>query len=276
MDYINGRWKKAKDTKIGKDVKIHPTAEINVVERLYIGDRTIINAHAKIEGNEVIIGREAWIHEYSWIGGGGCFEKHGFLWVKDFLHLGRFAHINTADAVIIGNEVGIGHQSNIWTHGGYLPVDCGFPYQLGGVTIGNRTWLPHSWVNPGVKIGSNVVVAANSLINKNLPDGCLAAGYPVKIIEANAFPRIDYESDFNLERHIKTFVDFKFIFDFNNRIIKVGDTTFYLSGRVIEGPVTKQSERVKDLLRRNGIRFKFFNDKGMYKEWKDDHYFSWP
>ena len=34
-----------------------------------------------------------------------------------------------------------------------------------------------------VKIGNNVLVAAGSIVNKNLPDGCVAAGIPAKIIK---------------------------------------------------------------------------------------------
>ena len=32
----------------------------------------------------------------------------------------------------------------------------------------DRVWLPNAWVNPGVTIGANVVVAARSLIHRPL------------------------------------------------------------------------------------------------------------
>ena len=162
--------------KVGENVKIGPHTRINVTEHFEVGDGSIINDHAVIEGKRIIIGREAFIHEYSWIGGGSCFEKTSELVAGDFLHLGKFAHINTGAGVKLGDEVGIGHGSNIWTHGAYPPMDLGFPFQFAKVSIGSRSWLPHAWVNPGVNIGTNVVVAAMSLVNKDLPDRCLAAG----------------------------------------------------------------------------------------------------
>ena len=37
-------------------------------------------------------------------------------------------------------------------------------------------------VCPGVHIGSNVVIGAGSVVTKNIPDWCIAAGNPCKVI----------------------------------------------------------------------------------------------
>jgi maltose O-acetyltransferase len=37
-------------------------------------------------------------------------------------------------------------------------------------------------VNPGVKIGSNVVIGSGSVVVKDIPDGMIAAGNPAKVI----------------------------------------------------------------------------------------------
>lgn len=34
----------------------------------------------------------------------------------------------------------------------------------------------------GVHIGNNVIIGANSLVNKDIPDNCVAAGNPCKVI----------------------------------------------------------------------------------------------
>lgn len=34
----------------------------------------------------------------------------------------------------------------------------------------------------GVNIGNNVIIGANSLVNKDIPDNCVAAGNPAKVI----------------------------------------------------------------------------------------------
>jgi len=254
----------------GENVRISPKATINVTEHFEIGDGSVINDYAKIEGRSVIIGREAWIHEYSWIGGGSCFEETSELIAGDFLHLGRFAHINTACRVKIWHEVGIGHQSNIWTHGAYAPYDWGYPFQFAPVEIRHFSWLPHAWVNPGVTIGKGVMVAAMSLVNKDLPDFCFAAGIPVEIKKENAYPK--EEVNFNLlVTHLRRTFKKDFEFKEDGPIFRIGDTFFSVYDRKIVGPVTGDTERFRNLLRRAGIRFRYYSHKGKnYVEWEDD------
>lgn len=40
-------------------------------------------------------------------------------------------------------------------------------------------------INPGLKIGNHVIVGANSVVTKDVPDGCIVAGVPAKIIKIN-------------------------------------------------------------------------------------------
>ncbi len=51
------------------------------------------------------------------------------------------------------------------------------------VVIGDNFWIGgNSVIMPGVTIGNNVTVAANSLVTKDLPDNALALGSPAKIL----------------------------------------------------------------------------------------------
>lgn len=87
----------------------------------------------------------------------------------------------------IGNHVHITRGVTILTHGHDLAVlkryygevlGCG-----GGVTIGNNVFIGmHSTILKGTTIGNNVIIGANSLVNKNIPDNCVAAGNPCKVI----------------------------------------------------------------------------------------------
>lgn len=252
---------------VGKNVEIHPTVEINVTEELFIDDGCIILANAKIEGRSIKLGKECFLHEYSWLGGGGCFEKSASLSVGHWLHLGRFGHINFADAVKIGDQVGIGHQSSIWTHGGYLPVDKYFPHTVAPTTIGDNVWLPHAWVNPGVNIGNNVIVAAMSLVNKNIPNYCFAAGIPAKVKRTNysisdSRPTFDYIVNWLMKHdcHVNSY---------NKQIlsIRVNGAEFLIGIRQIIGQVSDKSRRAKDILRRIGIRFPYKEKDGRYVPW---------
>lgn len=51
------------------------------------------------------------------------------------------------------------------------------------ITVGDDVWVgANVTVLPGVKIGSNVVIGAGSLVNKDIPDGSLAFGNPCKVV----------------------------------------------------------------------------------------------
>ncbi len=54
---------------------------------------------------------------------------------------------------------------------------------IGGVKIGNNVFIGmHTTILKGTNIGDNVIIGANSLVNKDIPSNCVAAGNPIKII----------------------------------------------------------------------------------------------
>lgn len=255
--------------KIGKNVLIHPTVEIDV-EYLEIGDFSRINKGVQIRGRRVIIGREAWLDEGSRIGGGRA--EVGTIKIGDFFHLGKNAEINTANHVTIGDEVGVGIDSKIFTHGAYLSELNGFPYQDKPVIIGNNVWIPSAIIMPGVIIGDNVVIAAMSLVNRHIPEGCLVGGIPVKILKENEYPK--KLSNDEIKKILLKILEEVYFYNVNasfyppDKII-VDEATFYTTERKIKGVVSWNTEKVKDILRRHGIRFKYYNEDGKYNEWKN-------
>lgn len=52
------------------------------------------------------------------------------------------------------------------------------------IKIGNNVWLGMGVVVlPGVEIGDNVVIAANSVVNKDIPSNVIAGGIPCKVLK---------------------------------------------------------------------------------------------
>ena len=89
--------------------------------------------------------------------------------------------------VSIGDDVKITRGVTILTHGYDWCVLAGMHDTVlgsaGEVRIGNNVFLGmNSTVMKGVHIGDNVIVGANALVNRDVPDNCVVAGNPAKVI----------------------------------------------------------------------------------------------
>jgi acetyltransferase-like isoleucine patch superfamily enzyme len=259
---------------IGRDCIIHPTARIEVRQG-FLGDRSIVREHAVIEGDQVEIGAEAFLNRFASIGGGSSRDPGSTLVAGDFLHMGFSSHINIAQRVTVGHEFGCGIETKLFTHGVYSSAWDGFPAKWGEIAIGDRVWLPNAWVNPGVTIGSDVVVAARSLVNRDLPPGCLAGGTPAVVLKANRYPRIlsaaekraVFEGVFARAQKRHGFAhSFEPIDDDSYRVDR--DTVFHVTARLVEGRATEFTEILRNQLRRNGIRFRVVAENGEYVPWR--------
>ncbi len=88
----------------------------------------------------------------------------------------------------IGNDVWTGHHVYITDQNhGYGDLDLPISHQVmpeRPVSIGDGSWLGHGTVVlPGARIGRHVVVGANSVVTGDLPDNCVAAGVPARVIK---------------------------------------------------------------------------------------------
>jgi acetyltransferase-like isoleucine patch superfamily enzyme len=172
---------------IKRDSRIGNMSTIKVKSRLVLGEHGIMNEQCEIAGVDIEIGRELWMLPTAKIGGGSAFEVHSRLRAGHWLHLGMRTLVNTARPVVLGNEVGLGTGTSLYTHGAYPSALDGKPAAFGPISIGDRSWLPGAIVNPSVDIGPDCVVGVGSVVNRDLPAGCLAAGIPAKVIKENAY-----------------------------------------------------------------------------------------
>jgi acetyltransferase-like isoleucine patch superfamily enzyme len=192
------------DIALDEGVRVLRNSTVRVTESLIIGAYGTLNEGCEVSGRHARIGQELWMLPGAKIGGGSAFESDSSLETGHYVHVGVDSLINTARPVTIGHEVGLGTRTSIYTHGAYPSALMGFPVAFDGVSIGDFSWVPGAIINPGVRIGRNCVVGVNSLVTKSLPDGCLAAGSPAKVIKEDAYPRV-LSADEQLEFYSRFF-----------------------------------------------------------------------
>lgn len=83
------------------------------------------------------------------------------------------------ERISVGRNSIIGYNTTILTHE-YLIKE----YRLGDVRIGEHVMIgANTTILPGVEIGDHAVVAAGSLVHKDVPAYAFVGGNPMKIIE---------------------------------------------------------------------------------------------
>ena len=258
---------KGKKIVIGERTILRSGTVINVSKYLEIGKNSTIGENCRIMGRDIRVGREFYIRQGVEIGGGSCFEKTSKLTIGYWLHLGSYSVINTAMEVRIGNEVGM--RGNIFTHGAYQSILKGFPVAFGSVNIGNNVWMPGVTVNPNVNVGDNVVIGVHSLVLKDIPSGCFAAGYPCKVIKENCYPqKLSVEQKVKIIDEINNFWGLGLEYH-KDCIYKVDNAHIDFENVQFRGNCSEKSERARNILRRHGIRFKVDIIDGEYSEWSD-------
>ena len=256
---------RARRCHLADGVRIGAHNRFLIGQELTIGAQTIIGHHNDLTARTVALGEYVYWDSHVTVGHGGKFSPDAHLRVGSYSMICARTTLNVNHAITIGECVGIGEDVAIWTHGSFLPILEGFPADFGPVVIGRKVWLPaKSTVLPNRRIGDNVVIGTNSLINKDLPAGCLAGGIPVRILKENVYPRHDPARDAVLVaailtdyRALATYKDLRteLRFDEAARVVHCNHAQFDLDTLQVRGEVTATEEDFRDFLRRRGIKF---------------------
>lgn len=97
-------------------------------------------------------------------------------------HIGRFCQIDARGGITIGRNVVIASHTLLITadHDVQAP---GFDGRLGRITIEDRVWLgSRVVVLKGVTIGEGAVVAAGSVVHRDVPPWTIVSGVPAQPI----------------------------------------------------------------------------------------------
>ena len=92
----------------------------------------------------------------------------------------------TGHKVTIGRSCQISHNVRVYTQSAVADADFSrhpVPTRAGDVTFGDFCWIgANVFVQPGVTIGENSVVGANSVVSKDIPPFEIWGGVPARFI----------------------------------------------------------------------------------------------
>lgn len=97
-------------------------------------------------------------------------------------YINRYCKIRCYEEITIGNNVAISENFTIWDNDAHSIISRS--KSKSPIVIGNKVWIgTNVTVLKGVTIGDGCIIAAGSVVTKNIPAKCLAAGIPAKVIK---------------------------------------------------------------------------------------------
>ena len=191
--FLRGLWKRlffgaARGIQlIGPSVKIYYPSRLHV-GRNFVAERGCeINCLAKQGihfGDKVSVGSYALVRPAN-IYGGDIGEG---LKVGDESNIGPYSYIGCSGYIEIGNRVMISPRVSIYAEN-HVFADTSVPMkdqgvQRGFVKIEDDCWIAsNSVILSGVTVGTGAVVAAGSVVTKDVPAYAIVAGNPAKVIK---------------------------------------------------------------------------------------------
>ncbi len=149
-----------------------PTGAVFGQQWIEVGDQTMIGARVTLSagmlpGHDLGAGTVLRVGNRCVIGRGSHIVAHYSLDIGDDVFTGPYVYITDQNHSYEDIQQPVGRQ---W------PVDS-------AVSIGAGSWLgTGAVILPGTVIGRNVVVAAGSVVRGKVPDCCVVAGIPARIV----------------------------------------------------------------------------------------------
>ncbi|PKW25280.1 acyltransferase [Phycicoccus duodecadis] len=160
----DGRWTTAAFARFGAGSFVEATALVFRPEHISLGDGVYLAHHVIAKA-----------------------YPDGALEIGDGTWVGEQTYLNSAGGLRIGRNVGIGIGVRVITsshteQGRDVPI-LHSALRYAAVEIGDDSDLGvSSTILPGVRIGRGVQVAAGAVVAHDLPDHCVAAGVPARVL----------------------------------------------------------------------------------------------
>lgn len=174
-----------------KIMYIYVTKDLNKIGENCVFERkpAIRNPQYITIGSNCYFGQDCRIEAWDKYNG-DLFNPH--IIIGDNVKINSTCHIGAINSIKIGNNCLIGshvmiidhsHGYNIFEEMEIHPSDRQL-YSKGSIRIGNYCWIcENAVILPNVTIGDGAIIAANTVVTKDVPPYCVFAGNPGKIVK---------------------------------------------------------------------------------------------
>jgi acetyltransferase-like isoleucine patch superfamily enzyme len=185
------------DVVIGRGVRFGRNVEIRS-RRVRIGDEVHIGDDVRIDSGTFEIG------DYGTIYRGSFFPGPGDLVIGHNFWLGTGSIVDSKGGTTIGNNVGVGAQSQLWTHMIYGDVMAGCRFHTAKpLRIGDDAWLVgHCLVSP-VTIGERALILLGSVLTRDVPPDRTFGGVPAADVTERFGPQFNLTAREERERYMR-------------------------------------------------------------------------
>ena len=135
-------------------------SDITLEADVALDDGVVLLISGQERRNKLVIGRDTYVNRYT------IFDAHQLLHVGRRVMIGPHCYLTDADH---GTDAGSSVQSQ--------------PMRCEPVVIEDEAWIgAHVTVLPGVRIGTGAVVAAGSVVTRDVPAMSIVAGAPARLL----------------------------------------------------------------------------------------------
>lgn len=158
-------------------VRIYENIDFKNIKQIYIGSNSTIEHDTQLY----------------------ALKDKGKIIIGNNVHIGPFNRFSSCDEIIIEDNVLFAAYVHITDHSHeYRDIKIPVLYQGifsdGSVRIGEGSWIGiKAEILSGVTIGKHCIIAAGAVVTKNIPDYCVVAGIPAKIIKKYNFETQHWE-----------------------------------------------------------------------------------
>lgn len=249
----------ADEINIGESVNFGKNIDVKIKGYFELGSYSRLGDNCQIRGHSVRFGEHLFNSSGLRIGGGGRQDSTANLTIGSRCTIHN-NFINIYKPVNIYSDVGLSPEVSILTHGYWMSVLEGYPATFKEVEIGSGSIIGYrSLIMMGVKICTECVIGAQSVVTKSIDRKGIYAGSPARFIR-EIKPLIGEEREKRIKEIIIDYLpianyhDVKYKFEVNYPRVYFNDFSFNVESFEYNGKEDENSDDFRDYLRKYGIR----------------------